>query len=122
MCLQIDHVRKTLKSTYPTLWRGGELTFNLERAHVVDFDFVSNSQQTLECIAEEAQIQTLIPLDDYDQPLPLHIGSRLNVESTNHVAFDTKSTLVSAKVIARHLLAEEKLRKDLKLITMQDYQ
>ena len=99
-------------------WRGGELTFNLERAHVVDLDFVSNSQQTLECIAEEAPIQTLIPLDDSDRPLPLHVGSRDSVESTNHVAFDTKSTLVSAKVIARHLLAEEKLRKDLKLITM----
>jgi hypothetical protein len=38
------------------------------------------------------------------------------------VASNMKSTLVSAEVIARHLLAEEKLRKDLKLITMKDHQ
>jgi hypothetical protein len=44
---------------------------------VVDLDFVSNCQQTLECIAEEAQIQDLIPFDDSDQPLPLHVGSRV---------------------------------------------
>ena len=38
--------------------------------HVVDLDFVFDSQQTLACIVEEAKIQNLTPLDDYDQPLP----------------------------------------------------
>ena len=33
---------------------------------VVDLDFVYGSQQTLKCIAEEAKIQDVTPLDDYD--------------------------------------------------------
>ena len=35
---------------------------------MVDLDFVSHLQQTLECIAEKAEIQNLTPLDDFDQP------------------------------------------------------
>ena len=30
--------------------------------HVVDLDFVYNSQQTLECLAKEVEFQDLIPL------------------------------------------------------------
>ena len=33
---------------------------------VVDLDFVCDSQQTLECLVEEVEIQDLNPLDDYD--------------------------------------------------------
>ena len=53
------------------------------------------------------------PFDDYDMPLPPHVISRVSDESTNHVASNLKSTLVSAKVMARDLLAKEKLGKDL---------
>ena len=35
---------------------------------------------------------------------------------------DLKSTLVSAEIMARYLLAKKKLRKVLKLITMEDHQ
>ena len=38
------------------------------------------------------------------------------------MAFDMKSTLVSAEVMARYLLVEKKLKKDLKLITLEDHQ
>ena len=61
--------------------------------------------------------QNLTPLDDYDQPLPPHCGSRVRSKSTDHVALNMKSTLVSAKVMAGYLLDKEKLRKDLKSIT-----
>ena len=74
---------------------------------MVDLDFDFNSQQTLGCIAKEAEIQDFIPLDDSDQPLPPHVGSRVSGKSTDHVAIDMKSTLVSAEVIAKHLLAKE---------------
>ena len=89
-----------------------------KRVHVIDLDFDSNSQQTLKCIAEEVEIKDLTPLDDIGQPLPPHVSSRVNGESTYQVVVDKKSTLVSAKVMARYLLAKEKLRKHLKLITM----
>lgn len=34
--------------------------------HVVELKFVFDSQQTVECIIKEAQIQDLAPLDDFD--------------------------------------------------------
>lgn len=55
------------------------------------------------------------------QPLPPFVGSRVSGKSTNNVASDMKYTLVSAQVIARHLLAKEKLMKDLKPITLEDH-
>ena len=89
---------------------------------VVDLDFNFGSQQTLECIAEDAEIQDLAPLDDSDQPLPPHVSPRVSGESTNHVAYDMKLTFVSAEVTVRCLLAKEKLKKILKLITLEDHQ
>ena len=68
---------------------------------VVDLDFVYDSQQTLEWCAEDVEIQDLTPLDEFDQPLPPPIGSRVSGESIDHVASDLKSTLVSAEVVAR---------------------
>ena len=62
-------------------------------------------------------MQDLTPLDDFDQPLPPLVGSRVSGDNTNHVAFDLKSTLVSPKVMARCLLAKEKLKRVMKLIT-----
>ena len=47
--------------------------------------------------------------------------SRVSDESIDHVASDLKFTLVSVEVIAKHLLAKEKLRKDLKLIILEAY-
>ena len=38
--------------------------------HVVDLDVVYDSQQSLECLAKEAEIQELTPLDDSKQPIP----------------------------------------------------
>ena len=38
------------------------------------------------------------------------------------MAFDLKSTLVSIEVMARYLLAKDKFRKYLKLITLEDHQ
>ena len=46
----------------------------------------------------------------------------LVVRALTNVASDLKSTLVSAKVIPRYLLTKEKLRKDLKLITLENHQ
>ena len=89
---------------------------------VVNLDFVYKSQQTPECIGKKDEIQDVTPLDDSKQPLPPPVGSRASGENTNHVAFDLKPTLVSAKVITRYLLAKEKFRKDLKLITVEDHQ
>ena len=48
------------------------------------------------------------PLDEFDQPLPLLVGSRVSVECHDHVTSNLKSTLVSAKVMARNLQAKEK--------------
>ena len=89
---------------------------------VVDLDIVHRSQQTLECIAKEARIQDLTPLDDFDQSLPPHFGSRVSDESIDHVASDMKSTFVSAKIIVGYLLAKDKLRKDMKLVSLEDHQ
>ena len=88
---------------------------------VVHLDFVYGSQQTLECIAKGAKIQDLTPLDDYDQPLSPHVWYRVSGKSTNHVASDMKSTLESAEVMVRYLLAKEKLMKDLKLVIREDH-
>ena len=90
--------------------------------HVVDLYFVSDSQQTLEWLAKEAKIQGLTALDDSNQPLPPPIDSRVSGGSIDHVAFDIKSTLVSAEVLVRYLLVEHKFRKYLKVITMEDHQ
>ena len=46
----------------------------------------------------------------------------LVVRALTHAGFDLKSTLVSAKVMPRCFLTKEKLRKDLKLITLEDHQ
>lgn len=51
--------------------------------HVVDLDFNLGSQQTIECIAKEVEIQDLTAIDDYDWPLPPPGGSRGRDESTN---------------------------------------
>ena len=74
--------------------------------HVVDLYFVSNSQQTIECITKEVEIQDPTPLDDYDQPFPLHVGSSVNDESTDHVAPILKSILVSVKVMPKRNLGK----------------
>ena len=90
---------------------------------VVDLDFDYDSQQTLKCTAKEVEIQDLPPpLDNYDQTLPPHDGSRVSGESTYHVAYGMESTLVSVEYMLRYLMAEEKLRKHLKLITLEDHQ
>ena len=73
--------------------------------------FVYGSQQTLECIGKEAKFQDLTLLDDFDQPWHPYVGSRVSGESIDHVTYDMKSTLVSAEVMARFLLAKEKHRK-----------
>lgn len=83
--------------------------------HLVDLDFFSISKQTLKCIAEEAEILHPTPLDGFDKWLPPHANSRVSGESTDHVASSLKSTFVNAKVIARHLLAKRKLRRNLKV-------
>ena len=57
--------------------------------------------------------QDLTPLDDFDQPLSTPARSRVRGESTYHVTSDMKSTLVSAKVMIRCLLAKEKLKEDI---------
>ena len=88
---------------------------------VVDLDVVVDSQQTLECISKDVEMQDLTHLDDFDHPLPPPIGSRVSDESTNHVAFNLNSTLVGAKVLAKYLLEKEKLRKVLKLKYMKDH-
>ena len=59
----------------------------------------------------------LTPLDDFDQPLPPLASSRVSGGNTGHVAFNLKSTLVSAEVMARYLLAKEKIMEVMKLIT-----
>ena len=69
--------------------------------HVIDLDFVSNSQQTLECIAKEVEIQPLPPpllLDDSNQLLPPLVGFRVSGESTDHVTSNLKSTFVSVRL------------------------
>ena len=38
------------------------------------------------------------------------------------MAFDLKSTLVSAEVMATYLLVKEKFKKDLKAVTLEDHQ
>ena len=38
------------------------------------------------------------------------------------MAYDLKSTLVIAEVMARYLLAKEKFRKELRVITLEDHQ
>jgi hypothetical protein len=68
--------------------------------HVDDLYFVSNPQKTLECLAKEVEIQEFSPIDDFDQLLPPLVGFRVGGESTDHVAFDLKSTLVSAEIMA----------------------
>ena len=70
---------------------------------------------TLECVAEDDGIQYLTPLDDPNQPLLPPASFRVSGESTNHVASDLKSTLMNAKVMARYLLTNKKLRIYLKL-------
>jgi hypothetical protein len=90
--------------------------------HVVDLDYVSDSQRTLEYLVEEVEIQVLTLLDDSDQLLPPPLGSRVSGESIDHVAFDLKSTLLSAKVMARYWLAKEKFRKDVKVRILEDHQ
>ena len=89
---------------------------------VVNLYYVVGSQQTLECIAKEAEIQYLSPLDDFDQSLLPYDVSRVSGEGIVHVASDMKSTLVSTEVMARYLLAKEKLKKNLKLKTLEDHQ
>lgn len=89
---------------------------------VVEIDFDFDFQKIQKCTIKEDESKDLTPLDDYDQQLPPLAGSIGNGESTNHVAFDMKSTLVSVKVMARHLLAEMKLKKDIKLINLEDHQ
>ena len=76
--------------------------------HVIDLDFIYDSQQTLECIEKEVEIQELTPLNDFDHPLPPPIGSRFSGESIDHLASNMKSTLVSYEVTAKYLLAKEK--------------
>ena len=92
--------------------------------HVVDLDFVYDSQQILERLLEEPKIQDLYtpPFDDTYQPLPPPFGSRVSGESSDHAAFDLKSTLVSGEFMATYLLAKDKLRKDKRLITLEDHQ
>ena len=89
---------------------------------VVDLNFECDSQRTLEYIVDEAEIQDLTPLDDSDQPLPPPLGSRVSDESIVHVGSNLKSTLVSAEVMASYWLAEEKVRKDVKVITVEDHE
>ena len=71
--------------------------------------------------AQEFETQDLTPLDDFDQPLPPLVDSRVNDESSDHVASNHKCTLVSAKVMARYLLDIKKLVKDLQLITLEEH-
>jgi hypothetical protein len=56
--------------------------------HVVDLDFVFDSQQTLKCIEMEAKIQDLTPLDDFDQPLPPLFVLVLVLSALTHMAYD----------------------------------
>jgi hypothetical protein len=56
--------------------------------HVVDLDFVFDSQQTLKCIEEEAKIQDLTPLYDFDQPLPPLFVLVLVLSALTHMAYD----------------------------------
>jgi hypothetical protein len=98
---------------------------NLEskkRMRVVDLNFIFDSQETLICLVEEVKIQDLTPFDDFDQPLPPPVSSRVSGESIDHMASNLKFTFVSAEVMARYLLAKEKLRKDLRGITLEDHE
>ena len=63
-------------------------------------DFPFDSQQTLECLAKEVEIQEFPTIYDFDELLPPLVGFRGGGESTDHVAFDLKSTLVSAEIMA----------------------
>jgi hypothetical protein len=56
-------------------------------------------------------MQDLITIDDFDRPLPPLGGSRVTSDKIHYVAYDLKSTLVGAKVVARYLLAKDKLKK-----------
>ena len=79
--------------------------------HVVDLAYFADSQLTLECIAKETKMQDLITLDDFDNPLSAPAGSRVNSDNIDYVAYNLKSTLVSAKVVPRYLLVKDKVRK-----------
>lgn len=89
---------------------------------MIDLCFVFGSQQTLECIAEEAKIQNCNPCDNFDQSSPLHASFKVIGEITNHVASHLKSTSVSAEVTTRYLLAIDKNKKGLKLIFLEGHQ
>lgn len=53
-----------------------------------DKRFVSYSQQTLECIAKEDEIQYLVFFDASNQSLSLLVCSKVSGESINHLTFD----------------------------------
>lgn len=89
---------------------------------VVDLDFRLWLRTNSNRIAWKTKIQDFTFLDDFDQPLLPHVGFRVSGESTHHVAPNLKSTLVSAEVMAKHLMANGKLGKDLKQITLEDHQ
>ena len=81
--------------------------------HVIDLDFDPNSQQTLKCIGQEAEIQDISLLDGSDQLLPPPLCSRVGGEGSCHVAFDMKVTLVAATIMTMYLSAKEKLKRNL---------
>jgi hypothetical protein len=54
--------------------------------------------------------------------LPPLVDFRVSSGSIDHVTPYLKSTFVRVEVMARHLLANKKLRKDLKLKTLEDHQ
>ena len=64
----------------------------------------------------------LTPFDDFDQPLLPLASSRVSGESIGHMTPNLKSTLMSTNVMTRYLVAKEKLRKYMKLITLEDFQ
>ena len=72
---------------------------------MVDIDFICDSQQTLGCLGKKTKPQDFTPIDDSYQPSPPPNGFRVSGESTSHVAFDVRSTLMSAE--ARYLLVED---------------
>ena len=61
---------------------------------MVGLDFIFDSPNTLDYIAEEAEIQDLTPLDDSNQSLLSFVGFRDNGESTDHVSSDMKSKVL----------------------------
>ena len=67
--------------------------------HVVNLDFVYNSQKNIGCIEEETRIPYFTPLDDDDRPLPPPANSRVSGGIIDTCGL--MSTSVSAEAIAR---------------------